>query len=152
MPHDCTRQVRSAAAFHAIVPAGDVELKHLLWTLQQQWGASTGAWLEAPFFELDVVDMTEQVCGRACVPMFPSCWFMLHHVAHGEGNRNVPLHTAVSFQCLHVVAERLSTALLPVPTACVLPGVCWKILQFYFYAVNDITMASQIQNHAPICQ
>ncbi|WIA37814.1 hypothetical protein OEZ86_014676 [Tetradesmus obliquus] len=41
--------------------AGDVELKHLLWTLQQQWGASTGAWLEAPFFELDVVDMTEQV-------------------------------------------------------------------------------------------
>lgn len=45
----------------AAVPAGDVELKHLLWTLQQQWGASTGAWLEAPFFELDVVDMTEQV-------------------------------------------------------------------------------------------
>jgi hypothetical protein len=49
----------------AELPAGDVELKHLLWTLQQQWGTSTGAWLEAPFFELDVVDMTEQV-GDAC--------------------------------------------------------------------------------------
>jgi hypothetical protein len=46
---------------NAAVLAGDVELKHLLWTLQQQWGTSTGAWLEAPFFELDVVDMTEQV-------------------------------------------------------------------------------------------
>ena len=45
----------------AAVPAGDVELKHLLWTLQQQWGASTGAWLEAPFLDLDVADMAEQV-------------------------------------------------------------------------------------------
>jgi hypothetical protein len=55
------------------VPAGDVELKHLLWTLQQQWGASTGAWLEAPFFELDVVDMTEQVrrlCTLLCAAVF----------------------------------------------------------------------------------
>jgi hypothetical protein len=50
------------------VSPGDVELKHLLWTLRQQWGTSTGAWLEAPFFELDVVDMTEQV-RAAC-----RCW------------------------------------------------------------------------------
>jgi hypothetical protein len=62
----------------AAVPAGDVELKHLLWTLQQQWGMSTGAWLEAPFFELDVVDTTEQV-GGACgfQPQISTCCMQL---------------------------------------------------------------------------
>lgn len=41
--------------------AADVEMKHLLWTVQQNWSAATHGWLTTRFFELDVLEMQDQV-------------------------------------------------------------------------------------------
>lgn len=41
--------------------AEDVELKHLLWSMQGEWAADAAAWLAAPFFGLDVADMQAKV-------------------------------------------------------------------------------------------
>eukprot|EP00775_Hariotina_reticulata_P007079 gene7079-7292_t len=41
--------------------AADVELKHTLWTAQQDWANATVSWLQAPFFQLDVLHMQDEV-------------------------------------------------------------------------------------------
>lgn len=41
--------------------AADVELKHLLWTVQQEWATATSKWSTEQFLELDVLEMQDQV-------------------------------------------------------------------------------------------
>lgn len=41
--------------------AEDAGLKHMLWTMQQEMGTATAAWMQGPLFELDVADMQAQV-------------------------------------------------------------------------------------------
>lgn len=41
--------------------SNDVELKHLLWTVQQEWSVATSKWSTDHFLELDVLQMQDQV-------------------------------------------------------------------------------------------